>query len=133
MIRNAREYRRDHEENIRFNSAARDTSTTWFPSDDFEGLISVTRSGLNADRVWLLNTALTKGVTVDDIRYQAGDRAERIEAATHAGHANKFEYDLLIDQVEAAGKPVLRLSGNGNEFAYDITWPETDKPPTQGQ
>ncbi|CAI8942635.1 hypothetical protein [Pseudomonas sp. IT-P395] len=122
-----------HEENIRFNSAARDTSATWFPSDDFEGLISVTRSGLNADRVWLLNTALTKGVKVDDIRYQAGDRAERIEAATHAGHTNKFEYDLLIDQAEDAGKPVLRLSGNGNEFAYDITWPETDKPTTQGQ
>lgn len=112
-----------HEENMRFNSAARDTSPTWFPSDDFEGLISVTRSGLPAERIWLLNSSRTKAARVDDIKAQAGDNAERIEAATHAGHTNGFEYDRLIDGVEAAGQPILRLSGNSNEFAHDISWP----------
>jgi hypothetical protein len=37
----------------------------------------------------------------------------------------------LIDKTEAAGKPVLRLSGNGNEFAYDISWPDVHTPTTQ--
>jgi hypothetical protein len=113
-----------HEENMMFNSAARDTPPTWFPSDDFEGLISVTRSGVSAERVWLLNTDLTKGARVEDIKEQAGANADRIEAATHAGHSNRFEYDQLIDQVEAAGLPILRLSGNKDEFAHDIAWPE---------
>jgi hypothetical protein len=112
-----------HEENMLFNSAARDTPPTWFPSDDFEGLISVTGSGLAAERIWLLNSSRTKAAKIDDIKAQAGDSAERIEAATHAGHSNAFEYDRLIDRVETAGKPIIRLSGNSNEFAYDITWP----------
>ncbi len=112
-----------HEENYLFNSAARLTPPTWFPSDDFEGLISVTRSGLEADRIWLLNSTLTKGAKVEDITLQAGTHAERIEAATHAGHRNYPEYDQLIDKVEAAGLPILRLSGNKNEFGHDITWP----------
>ncbi|VVQ22688.1 hypothetical protein PS941_05395 [Pseudomonas fluorescens] len=120
-----------HEENMSFNSAARDTPPTWFPDDDFEGLISVSRSGLDADRIWLLNSALTKAVKIDDIKNQADARAERIEAATHAGHQNKFEYDQLIDEAEAAGKPVLRLSGSGEEFAYDVSWPESATPTTQ--
>lgn len=112
-----------HEENMMFNSAARETPPTWFPSDDFEGLISVTRSGLSAERIWLLNSSRTKAARVDDINVQASDNAERIEAATHAGHLNGFEYDRLINGVEAAGQPVLRLSGNSNEFAHDISWP----------
>ncbi len=122
-----------HEENMSFNSTARDTPTTWFPTDDFEGLISVSRSGLHADRIWLLNSALTKAVKIHDIKAQAGASAERIEAATHAGHQNKSAYDQLIDKAEAAGKPVLRLSGNGDEFAYDIRWPEPATPTAQNQ
>ncbi|WP_435038145.1 hypothetical protein [Pseudomonas neuropathica] len=122
-----------HEENMSFNSAARDTPPTWFPDDDFEGLISVSRSGLDAERIWLLNSDLTKAVRIDDIKEQAGTSAERIEGATHAGRQNKFEYDLLIDKAEAAGKPVLRLSGNGEEFAYDISWPESATPTAQHQ
>ena len=112
-----------HEENHSFNSAARDTPPTWFPDDDYEGLISVTKKGLEAERIWLLNSALTKGAKVYDIEAQAGSRGARIEAATHAGHANKHEYDQLIDEVEAAGKPMLKLSGNKNEFGYDVIWP----------
>jgi hypothetical protein len=112
-----------HEENLMFNSTARDTPPTWFPSDDYEGLISVTKKGLEAERVWLLNSSLTKGAKVNDIEEQAGSRAERIEAATHAGHANNHEYDLLIDEVDAAGKPVLRLSGKKDEFGDDVMWP----------
>jgi hypothetical protein len=120
-----------HEENMSFNSEAIKTPTTWFPSDDFEGLVSVTRSGLESDRIWLLNSSLTKAVQIDHLLEQAGASAKRIKAATHAGHRNKFEYDQLIDKTEAAGKPVLRLSGNGNEFAYDISWPDVHTPTTQ--
>ncbi|WP_285409404.1 hypothetical protein [Pseudomonas sp. FR229a] len=112
-----------HEENMMFNATARDTPPTWFPSDDFEGLISVTRSGLDAERIWLLNSAQTKGARVMDIKDMAGNSAERIEAATHAGHANKFEYDRLIDKAEAAALPIVRLSGNRNESGHDIVWP----------
>lgn len=111
------------EENYNFNSAAHHTPPTWFPDDNFEGLISVTKKGLDAARIWLLNTSLTKGANVNDIEELAGSRAEHIEAITHAGYANKHEYDQLIDKVESAGKPVLRLSGNKNEFGYDLTWP----------
>ncbi|HWH87988.1 MAG TPA: hypothetical protein VNV36_14595 [Pseudomonas sp.] len=112
-----------HEENMMFNATARDTPPTWFPSDDFEGLISVTRKGLDAERIWLLNSAQTKGAKVTDISEMAGASAERIEADTHAGRANKFEYDQLIDRVEAAALPILKLSGNKNEFGYDVVWP----------
>ncbi|WP_225919838.1 hypothetical protein [Pseudomonas khorasanensis] len=111
------------EENVMFNAAAQHTPPTWFPDDDFEGLVSVTRSGLPADRIWLLNSALTKGARVSDIKEMAGANAERIEAATHAGKANKIEYDQLIDKVEAAARPILGLSGNKDEFAHDIVWP----------
>lgn len=58
-----------------------------------------------------------------DIKDMAGNSAERIEAATHAGHANKFEYDRLIDKAEAAALPIVRLSGNRNESGHDIVWP----------
>jgi hypothetical protein len=112
-----------HEENHSFNSAALDTPPTWFPDDDYEGLISVTKKGLEAERIWLLNSALTKGANIKDIEEQAGSRGDSIEASTHAGHANKHEYDQLIDEVEATGKPMLRLSGNKNEFGYDVIWP----------
>lgn len=110
------------EENHSFNWGAQ-KDPAWFPEDDFEGLISVSRSGLDADRIWLLNSARTKAANVDDIRVQAGTRAERIEWATQAGHANSHEYDQLIDGVEAAGKPILKLSGSKKEFGYDIQWP----------
>jgi hypothetical protein len=114
-----------HEENHMFNSTASDTPpTTWFPSDNHEGLISVTKKGLEADRIWLLNSSLTKGANVHDIEELAGRWGERIEASTHAGDSNKHEYDLLIEKVDAAGKPILRLSGNKDEFAYDVVWPD---------
>ncbi|WLH34977.1 hypothetical protein PSH79_24160 [Pseudomonas sp. FP2196] len=113
-----------HEENHLFNSSARSNQGTWFPTDDYEGLISVTRRGLDADRIWLLNSTLTKAALVHDIREQAGRNASRIESTTHAGHSNQDEYDRLINAVDVAGKPILKLSGNKNEFGYDITWPE---------
>ncbi|WP_316249770.1 hypothetical protein [Pseudomonas sp. N40(2020)] len=113
-----------HEQNHMFNSSARDNPDTWFPSDDHEGLISVTQKGLDADRIWLLDSTLTKAAKVHDIHDQAGADADRIEAVTHAGRSNRYEYDRLIDAAEAAGKPILKLSGNKNEFGDDITWPE---------
>lgn len=113
-----------HEENHLFNSSARTNRNTWFPSDNYEGLVSVTKKGLDADRIWLLNSTLTKAAHVHDVRNQAGGDAERIESATHAGRSNADEYDRLINAVEVAGKPVLTLSGHGNEFGYDINWPE---------
>lgn len=113
-----------HEVNYLFNSSALDAPTTRFPSDDHEGLISVTKKGLDAKRVWLLDSTLSKAANVYDIQEQAGANAERIEAATHAGRANQDEYDRLIDAAQAAGKPILKLSGNKDEFGDDITWPE---------
>lgn len=113
-----------HEVNYLFNSSALAAPTTRFPSDDHEGLISVTRKGLDAKRVWLLDSTLSKAANVYDLQEQAGSNAERIEAATHAGRANHHEYDRLIDAVHAAGKPILKLSGNKDEFGDDITWPE---------
>jgi hypothetical protein len=107
-----------------FNSAARDRDQPFEIVGGEPGRRGVTRSGVSAERVWLLNTDLTKGARVEDIKEQAGANADRIEAATHAGHSNRFEYDQLIDQVEAAGLPILRLSGNKDEFAHDIAWPE---------
>jgi hypothetical protein len=119
----------DHERNYR-STRARQTEMFLYALDTrnlevvpHEGLISVTKKGLEAERIWLLNSALTKGANVHDIEAQAGSRGDRIEAATHAGHANKHEYDQLIDEVEAAGKPMLRLSGNKNEFGHDVIWP----------
>lgn len=113
-----------HEENMAFNSAARNNSPTWFPSDDVEGLISVSPKGLDAERIWLLNSALNKAAKVDDIRDIAGDvRAGRMEEATHSGAYNRHEYDQLIDEVETAGKPIIKLSGNKEEYGYDIVWP----------
>ncbi|WKV96139.1 hypothetical protein PYV50_19765 [Pseudomonas sp. H22_DOA] len=42
---------------------------------------------------------------------------------THSGSRNTSEYDQLIDAIEALGKPILKLSGNKDEFADDIVWP----------
>lgn len=111
------------EENYSFNLSATDNPVTWFPDDNFEGLVSVNKKGINADRIWLLDSSLSKGAKVDDINELAADRAEYIEEMTHAGSRNTFEYDQLINAVEAAGKPILRLSGKKDEFADDIIWP----------
>ena len=112
-----------HEENHLFNSKVEDTAS-WFPDDEYEGLVSVTTKGIEAERVWLLNTEMTKAAKVKDIDQAAGDRADFIEESTHFGTSNKNQYDALIDKVEALGDPILRLSGNKNEFADDIVWPE---------
>ncbi|MBP5947089.1 MULTISPECIES: hypothetical protein [unclassified Pseudomonas] len=111
-----------NQENRLFNWSAQDTGAR-FPDDDFEGLISVTRSGLDSDRIWLLNSSLTKGAAVQDIADMAGDSAGYIERKTHAGHATQLEYDRLIDEAEAAGRPILSLSGNKTEWGDDIHWP----------
>ncbi|PTT31070.1 hypothetical protein DBR18_08205 [Pseudomonas sp. HMWF021] len=112
------------EENYLFNSAAAETSPTWFPDDHYEGLVSVTGKGIGAERIWLLDSTLSKAARVQDIADQAGASAERITQATHSGQANKHEYDNLIHQLEMAGKPVLQLSGQYAEFGHDINWPE---------
>ena len=110
------------EENTLFNSAAQ-KNPAWFPEDDYEGLISVTKKGLEADRIWLLNSSLTKGARVTTIEELAGFRADSIEESTYTGKYNTDEYDKLIDQAETAGYQILKLSGNKNEYGDDVRWP----------
>ena len=111
------------EENYAFNSGATDNPPTWFPDDNFEGLVSVGKKGIEAERIWLLDSSLSKGAKINDINEQAAHRAEHIEEMTHSGSRNTSEYDQLIDAIEALGKPILKLSGNKDEFADDIVWP----------
>jgi hypothetical protein len=110
------------EENVRFNSDA-EKKPAWFPEDDYEGLISATPNGLEASRVWMLNSTLTKAANIKDIARLADSRAETLEAVSHAGHSTQHQYDELIDKAEALGNEIVRLSGRKNEYGDDIVWP----------
>jgi hypothetical protein len=113
------------EENHAFNRAA--NGPNWFPEDDLEALLSVSRRGISADRIWVFDSSHQKAVRVKDLQDHADDRddayARRVEERTHSGANNKDEYDRLIAEVAAAGKPVLLLSSDKEWFANDIVWP----------
>lgn len=112
------------EENHLLNNAARNKGA-WFPEDELEGLISTSKRGIESERLWLLDSTLTRAAKVDDIAYEAGYRQRNeIEARTHQGVDNRYEYDALIDKVAQAGKPVLTLGKDKEWFANDIIWPE---------
>ena len=111
------------EENHAFNKRA-DVLPTWFPEDDLEALISVSRRGINADRIWLFDSNFKRAVRVRDLTEQAdNDYQEEVQARTHAGSYNKEEYDGLIDKAAKAGKPILELNSDKDWFANDIVWP----------
>jgi hypothetical protein len=113
------------EENHAFNRAA--NGPNWFPEDDLEALLSVSRRGISADRIWVFDSSHQKAVRVKDLQDHADDTddayARRVEERTHSGADNKDEYDRLIAEVAAAGKPVLLLSSDKEWFANDIVWP----------
>ncbi len=112
------------EENHLLNNAARNKGA-WFPEDELEALISTSKRGIESERLWLLDSTLTRAAKVDDIAYEAGYRQRNdIEARTHQGADNRYEYDALIDKVANAGKPVLTLGKDKEWFANDIIWPE---------
>ncbi|VVO40333.1 hypothetical protein PS710_05799 [Pseudomonas fluorescens] len=113
-----------------------------FEHDSHEGRISMPTRGISAERIWLINSELTRAARVEDILAQAGDTADAIEKATWAGD-NSFTsqnlkwdaktresyfvpftaYDALIDQIAASGKPVLELPKDVPIYANDIVWP----------
>lgn len=113
------------EENHAFNRAA--NGPNWFPEDDLEALLSVSRRGISADRIWVFDSSHQKAVRVKDLQDHVDNTddayARRVEERTHSGADNKDEYDRLIAEVAAAGKPVLLLSGDKEWFANDIVWP----------
>ena len=114
-----------------------------FDPDDLEGRISMPTRGISAERLWLVNSELSRAARVDDIYGQAGADADAIERATWAGdklvvsyrkevipgegdgifHIPITRYDQLIDEVAASGKPVLELPKDVEVFANDIVWP----------
>lgn len=113
------------EENHAFNRAA--NGPNWFPDDDLEALLSVSRRGISADRIWVFDSSHQKAVRVKDLQDHVDDTddayARRVEERTHSGADNKDEYDRLIAGVAAAGKPVLLLSSDKDWFGNDIVWP----------
>lgn len=113
------------EENHAFNRAA--NGPNWFPEDDLEALLSVSRRGINADRIWVFESSHQKAVRVKDLQDHVDNTddayARRVEERTHSGADNRDEYDRLIAEVAAAGKPVLLLSSDKEWFANDIVWP----------
>jgi hypothetical protein len=111
------------EENMAFNRRAA-VGMTMFPGDDLEALVSVSRRGINADRIWLFNSNLTRAVRVKDIADEAGYHDSDIEGRTHSGDNNYPEYDRLIQRAAAKGKPVLEITDEKKTHATDIIWPE---------
>ncbi|KIH82635.1 hypothetical protein [Pseudomonas batumici] len=98
----------------------------FFPYDDIEGHISVSDRGVSAERIWLVNSSLTRAANVRAIHQAAGQTAADIESATWSGVDNSAVYDRLIDQVAASGGTVLNWPANGKIFADDVTWPAPD-------
>ncbi|MGA8137697.1 MAG: hypothetical protein WCA48_26585 [Pseudomonas gingeri] len=97
--------------------------SNFFPYDDIEGHISVSDRGVSAERIWLVNSSLTRAASVRAIHQAAGHTAADIESATWSGVDNSAVYDRLIDQVAEAGGTVLNWPADGKIFADDVTWP----------
>lgn len=114
------------EENELLNASA-EKNGAWFPQDDLEALISTAKSGIDSERLWLFDSTYTRAAKVGDLVTAGTDpwfRSKAIEARTHGGVDNQYEYDALIDKVEKAGKPILTLDPGKDWFASDIVWPE---------
>ncbi|NWC10513.1 hypothetical protein HX776_17030 [Pseudomonas agarici] len=112
------------QENYFFNYEA---ENVFFPYDDIEGHISVSRRGINADRIWLVNSSLTRAAKVQAIRDAAGEFAASIESATWEGVDNGHVYDQLIDQVADSGEAVLNWPTDKKIFSDDVIWPSVTR------
>jgi len=109
------------QENRFFNRDSQQTN--FLPYDDLEGHISVSDRGISAERIWLVNSSLTRAANVRAIHQAAGQTAADIESATWSGTDNSAVYDQLIDQVADAGGTVLNWPADGKIFADDVSWP----------
>jgi hypothetical protein len=123
-------------ENYRFNREALEMSRqaagqTWFPDDDLEGHVSVSKHGFSAERIWLVNSTGTRAARVKDLYAQSYDHsnlsfwneADVIEERTWAGAYNMSDYDDLIDQVADANKPVINFPAGVDIYANDVLFP----------
>ncbi len=99
-----------------------------FEADPTEGRLSMPTRGISAQRLWLVNSQLTRAACVEDVFKCAGGSVSAIEKATWNGTLTYSEqgttiYDALIDRVGADGAKVLFLPKGRDTFAGDITWP----------
>jgi hypothetical protein len=105
-------------ENLYLNS---DGSTSFQP-DALEGVISISKRGLSSDRVWLVNSDLTRAAPVNAVYEQAGNNADAIEHETWIGTYNRDRYDQLVDQVVDKGRGI-KLPETQAISSDDIVWP----------
>lgn len=104
---------------------------TWLLSMKMEGHVSMSPIGFTSRRIWLVNSAMTRAATVEDVHLRAlahatgsnQSHADAIEARTRAGTLNRDEYDALIDEVAKAGKRVIELPAEQDIFSNDIVFP----------
>ncbi|MFJ2539491.1 hypothetical protein [Pseudomonas sp. NPDC087614] len=99
-----------------------------FEADPTEGRLSMPTRGISAQRLWLVNSQLTRAACIEDVFKCAGGSVSAIEKATWNGTLTYSEqgttiYDALIDRVGADGAKVLFLPKGRDTFAGDITWP----------
>jgi hypothetical protein len=112
------------EENILLNGSAEKHGAS-FPDDENEALISASRRGIDAERLWLLDSTLSRAAKIEDVAEQASYSTRReIEEQTHRGDYNESRYDALIDAAAKAGKPILPMPKGLDTFGSDIVWPE---------
>ncbi|WP_349747033.1 hypothetical protein [Pseudomonas frederiksbergensis] len=105
-------------ENLYLNS---DGSASFQP-DALEGVISISKRGLSSDRVWLVNSDLTRAAPVNDVYEQAGNNADALEHETWTGAYNRDRYDQLVAQVVDKGWGI-KLPENQAISSDDIIWP----------
>lgn len=108
-------------ENLYLNSEG----SASFQPDALEGVISISKRGLNADRVWLVNSDLTRAAPVNEVYEQAGHNADAIEHETWIGTFNRDRYDQLVDQVVDRGRGIT-LPENQAISSDDIVWPTVE-------
>jgi hypothetical protein len=109
----------------RENLYLNDDGSRSFHPDALEGVISISKRGLNSDRVWLVNSDLTRAAPVKDIYEHAGNNADAIEHETWNGTYNRDRYDQLVDQVVDKGKGI-KLPENQAISSDDIVWPTVE-------
>lgn len=108
-------------ENLYLNSEG----SASFQPDALEGVISISKRGLSSERVWLVNSDLTRAAPVDAVYEQAGHNADTIEHETWSGTFNRDRYDQLVDQVVDKGWGI-KLPENHAISSDDIIWPTVE-------
>lgn len=86
-----------------------DNSTVGGMTVSAEIHVSVPRTGLPSNRIWLVNSDGTKAVKIDDLHEHFHEELSSLEKQTFAG-ANSDIYDYLFIEAENKGLPILDLS-----------------------